>query len=70
MDSFDYSQGREFWPEAFTTEIVKERTGKSLLACAGRGHAHSIRLGEVDWTSPQPKGRFLADPDEIDSWLE
>jgi hypothetical protein len=63
MDAFDLSQGRQFWPDAYTVEIVKDRGTQSLLACAG-----PIRFGVVDWAQEQPAGRFIATREELASW--
>ena len=63
IDCFDYTNGREFWPGAYTVEIVKERGAKSLLACTG-----PIRFGEVDWSHKAPAGKFLKKREELSAW--
>ncbi|MFB3829672.1 MAG: hypothetical protein ACE15B_23070 [Bryobacteraceae bacterium] len=64
MLRFDLDSGREFWPGAYTTEIVKEKDGRALLACAGQ-----IRFGEVNWMDPRPTARFLRTREQIEAWL-
>ncbi|HET7558333.1 MAG TPA: family 43 glycosylhydrolase [Limnochordia bacterium] len=62
MDHFDFDHKREFWRGAYTVEIVKHRGVRSLLACTG-----PIRFGEVDWSDPEPIGRFV-DAVELRAW--
>jgi hypothetical protein len=63
MDRFDLASGREFWRGAFTTEIVKERGSRALVACAGR-----IRFGEVNWADPRPAARFIETRERLLEW--
>jgi hypothetical protein len=63
MDRFDYAAGREFWPDAYTVEVVAERSSLALLACTGH-----IRLGVVDWAQARPTPRFITDAIELASW--
>ena len=63
MDRFDLDAGREFWRGAYTTEIVKERGSRALVACAGR-----IRFGEVDWADPRPEARFIETRERLLEW--
>lgn len=63
MRSFDLAAGREFWPGAYTVEVVRERGTKALLACTG-----PIRFGIVDWADAHPAARFVATVEELDSW--
>ncbi|NLS76678.1 MAG: hypothetical protein GXY76_05380 [Chloroflexi bacterium] len=65
LDAFDLAQGREFWPNAYTVEVVRERGARSLLACTG-----PIRFGVVDWSQEQPVGRFIDTREELASWLD
>jgi len=65
MDAFDFSRGREFWPDAYTVEIVQERGSESLLACTG-----PIRFGVVDWAGDKPVGRFITTREELASWQD
>ena len=65
MDAFDLARGREFWPEAYTVEVVRDRGTQSLLACTG-----PIRFGVVDWADQQPAAHFIATSDELKSWQE
>jgi len=64
MDRFAFEQGREFWPGAYTVEIVKERGLEALLACSG-----PIRFGAVDWSAEWPVGRFLTRA-ELERWRD
>ena len=63
MRSFDLGAGREFWPGAYTVEVVKERGTKALLACTG-----PIRFGTVDWAAERPSARFVTSADELENW--
>lgn len=63
MWDFDYTAGREFWPGAYTVEIVKDHGDRSLLASTG-----VIRFGLVDWAAPQPTARFVSSHDELVQW--
>ncbi len=64
MDHFDYGSGREFWPGAYTVEVVRDRGDQSLLACTGR-----IRFGVVDWAQEQPAACFVPSIEELAGWL-
>jgi beta-fructofuranosidase len=61
---FDYASGREFWPGAYTVEVVQDHGDRSLLACTG-----SIRFGLVDWSQERPAARFVASAEELAAWL-
>lgn len=63
MDAFDLASGREFWPGAYTTEVVEDRGTRSLLACAS-----TIRLGEVDWADELPTARFIDTRERLQFW--
>lgn len=63
MDCFELDSGREFWRGGYTTEFVAEKGSRSLLACAG-----TLRLGEVDWSQPQPMAQFLATLEQLAFW--
>ena len=63
MDAFDLAQGREFWPEAYTVEVVQDSGARSLLASTG-----PIRFGVVDWAEPNCTARFVATADELKTW--
>ena len=63
MDRFELAQRREFWPGAYTVEVVKERGSQALLACTG-----PIRFGVVDWSAPRPMARFIATREELAAW--
>jgi hypothetical protein len=65
MDRFSYVQGREFWPGAYTVEVVKERGTLALLACAG-----AIRFGVVDWAAERPVARYITTNDELALWRD
>jgi predicted GH43/DUF377 family glycosyl hydrolase len=65
MLHFEFDSGREFWPGAYTTEIVKERGDRMLLACA-----RQIRLGLVDWSTVKPMARFLESDAQLAEWLK
>jgi hypothetical protein len=62
---FDFSSRRPFWPGAYTTEIVKSRDDRSLLACAW-----AIRFGEVNWADKRPMGRFFNRLEELVAWRD
>ena len=64
--TFAFAGRRPFWKGAFGIEIVKDRDTRSLLATFCAGH---IRLGLVDWSQPDPTGRFLTSMDELKEWL-
>ncbi|MHC4674462.1 MAG: hypothetical protein ACYTBZ_18405, partial [Planctomycetota bacterium] len=59
------SSRRPFWPGAYTTEIVKSRDDRSLLACAW-----AIRFGEVNWADKRPMGRFFNRLEELVAWRD
>lgn len=63
LDRFEYAKGREFWPGAYTVEVVKERGDMALLACTG-----TIRFGVVDWSEKEPVARFVTDFKELATW--
>ncbi len=65
LDHFDYSAGREFWPGAYTVEVVKERGSMALLACSG-----CIRFGVVDWAAALPCARFITTRSELADWAQ
>ena len=64
IDDFDLANAREFWPDAYTTEVVKENGPLSLLASAG-----TFKLGQVDWSEEQPCAKFLTQRSQVDFWL-
>ncbi len=63
MYSFDLYSGREFWANAYTVEIVKNKNCKSLLACSG-----PIRFGEVNWNEELPAGSFISTEEQLRQW--
>ncbi len=63
IDTFDLAQGREFWPGAYTVEVVQNDGSNSLLASTG-----PIRFGIVDWAEPNCMARFITTDDELKSW--
>ena len=63
MDHFEFSTGREFWHGAYTTEVVKEKGQRSLLACAD-----SIKFGVVDWAASRPTARYITSREELLEW--
>jgi hypothetical protein len=63
MDAFDLAQGREFWPGAYTVEIVRDRGSQSLVACTG-----PVRFGVVDWAEKNPTASFITSSDELHAW--
>ena len=65
MDSFELSQGREFWHGSHTAEIVKEEGSRSLLATT-----KPIRFGEVDWSEEKPTAHFITSPEGLKSWQD
>lgn len=65
LDAFDLAQGREFWPGAYTVEVVRDRGTEALLACTG-----PIRFGVVDWAQEHPAGRSIATRQELASWRD
>ena len=60
MDRFDYAAGREFWRDAYTVEVVRDRGTVSLLACTG-----TIRFGAVDWSEERPTAHFITMSTEL-----
>ena len=65
MECFSLDKKREFWPGAYTVEIVKECGSRALLACTG-----PIRFGTVDWADEQPVARFISNVDELKAWQD
>lgn len=64
-DRFDFSARREFWPEGFGIEIVRDRNDRTLLATFWGG---CIRFGTVDWSADAPTARLIASADELRAW--
>lgn len=64
-DRFDFAARREFWPEGFGIEIVRDRGDRTLLATFNDGH---IRFGVVDWSVEKPMARLIASADELRAW--
>ena len=62
---FDFAKRREFWPGAYTMEIVKTKGSRYLLACAG-----AIRFGACDFAEPDPTAHFLDSADELIWWRQ
>jgi hypothetical protein len=67
IDAFEFAERREFWKGAFGVEFVCNDGDRSLLATFSDGH---IRLGVVDWSEPQPTGRFVLSREELAAWLD
>jgi sucrose-6-phosphate hydrolase SacC (GH32 family) len=63
MFRFSWENAREFWPGAYTVEVVKRKGNRMLLACAG-----PIRFGEADFGEALPKGRFIRSREELEAW--
>lgn len=64
FDRFAFEHGREFWPEAYSVEVVKERGDEALLACTG-----PIRFGAVDWSAERPVAHFVTRA-ELEGWRD
>ncbi|HOJ75190.1 MAG TPA: hypothetical protein PLL65_14795 [Phycisphaerae bacterium] len=64
-DRFDFAARREFWPEGFGIEVVRDRGDRTLLATFFDGH---IRFGTVDWRADTPTARLIASADELREW--
>ncbi|MDH7480957.1 MAG: hypothetical protein QHH26_03140 [Armatimonadota bacterium] len=64
IDSFNFSEGREFWHGGGGVEIVKEKGSRALLASFASG---TIRFGEVDWAAEHPTARFVTE-EQLREW--
>ncbi len=67
LTQFDWSTGREFWPDATGVEVVMDKGDRSLLAAFSAGH---IRLGVADWSKETPTAMFIQNEQELEEWLK
>jgi arabinan endo-1,5-alpha-L-arabinosidase len=63
MHHFEYASGREFWPGAYTVEVLEDRDERSFLACTG-----TIRFGIVNWADERPIAQFFTSYEALDAW--